>query len=197
MRKKEMLVRTAGILLALGIASGVTACSSDNAAQESSAVETTETGKTAASDSESAEAENRSGTQIANPWSEYDTLEEARKAAGFDITVPAVPKQYESVICRVMDGLLEVYWEDSGGNRLTIRKGQRAGMDPDTTDISGDYSEYSEVKTVDVSGKAVEERGSDGLVHTAVWSADDFAYAVFSDTGLSEEEMERLAAGTE
>ncbi len=79
--------------------------------------------------------------------------------------VPAAQEGYAQAAYRVMDGILEVETQDAEGNRLILRKGDRAKMGKEK-DISGDCNSYSEAVTRDISGKRMEERGDHGLVST-------------------------------
>ena len=68
------------VLLAAALLFSAAAC---NAASNTSAAENT-----------SASSEN---TQIANPFTDYDSLQEAIKAVGFDLTVPESIENYPEV----------------------------------------------------------------------------------------------------
>ena len=78
---------------------------------------------------------------MGNPWSDWESLEEAEAAVGFSLGLPVVISQYEAVSFRTMSGeLLEVIYryEES---EICVRKQAGEGQD-----ISGDYSEY-EIRT--------------------------------------------------
>ena len=82
--------------------------------------------------------------QLANPFTDTDTLEEAQEIAGFEIEVPAAVSLYTVVSYRAIEGeMLEIIFSDRKGEEgYRIRKA--AGED----DISGDYNEYAKEKTV-------------------------------------------------
>lgn len=111
--------------------------------------------------------------QIANPWTEYASLEEAQKAAGITVQVPEQINQLEQSAWQACGTeLLEVDYQDADGNRIYVRKA------PGTDDISGDYNEYAETTAVIVNDIAVTMKGADGMVQLAVWPVDGNSYAV-------------------
>ena len=148
--------------------------------------------------------------QIPNPFVDCETMEEAGKLAGFSLTAPESIDGYSDRIIQAVEGeLVQVIFtrnqcielenqEDSGATSqetadfeshdLTIRKG--TGMD----DISGDYNEYPEVETVTVGDKTVTLKEEGGLVHTAIWKADGYSYAVYAADGVSTDVMTALVS---
>ncbi|MGN1021936.1 MAG: DUF4367 domain-containing protein [Lachnospiraceae bacterium] len=175
---KNMVIRMFGVALAGTMVLSGTACAKQG---------------TKAAAAESAATE--SSVQLPNPWTEYDTLEEAEKAAGFTITVPDVPAGYTSVVYRVMDGLLELQYQDADGNRLILRKGDTATLGEEETDISGDYTQYDAEETKEISGKEVTEKGDGTSVYCAVWTDGDYAYSIVCDQGLSDDDAKTIIAG--
>ena len=111
------------------------------------------------------------GEQIANPFVDYESLEEAAKAAGFTLTVPTQNGAGKPII-QVMDGKMIQVIFDETDPQLYIRK--QAGDE----DISGDYNEYAEITTATVGDRTVTLKGNDGKVSTAIWTADGYSYAV-------------------
>lgn len=123
---------------------------------------------------------------IGNPFVDYDSLETAEKAAGFTLSFPEQMNGYSDVVYQVMDGkMLQIIFQN-GENQLFIRK--EAG----TEDISGDYTEYSEVQTISVGKDEVNLKGDNGTVSTAIWTADGWSYAVMADTPMGAESMTAL-----
>ena len=121
--------------------------------------------------------------QIPNPFVDYDTLEAAAKAAGFELKAPSSVKGFSEKLIQVCDGeMIQVIFLN-GDDRLFIRKAEGS------EDISGDYNEYSDSRTVTVNGNSVTLRGDDGKVSTAVWTSGGYTYSVSFDTPVSEDEM--------
>ena len=121
--------------------------------------------------------------QIPNPFVDYDTLEAAAKAAGFELKAPSSVKGFSEKLIQVCDGeMIQVIFLN-GDDRLFIRKAEGS------EDISGDYNEYSDSRTVTVNGNSVTLRGDDGKVSTAIWTSGGYTYSVSFDTPVSEDEM--------
>ena len=108
--------------------------------------------------------------QLANPFTDTDTLEEAQEIAGFEMEVPAAVSPYTAVSYRAIEGeMLEVIFSDRKGEEgYRIRKA--AGED----DISGDYNEYAKEKMVRLTnGTKVTLRGDkEDAWSVAVWTKD-------------------------
>ena len=73
-----------------------------------------------------------------NPWSDWDSIEEAENAVGFSFGLPEViAGSYHAVCFRTMNNeLLEVVYRD-GDFEVCVRKRKSEGQD-----ISGDYNKY-------------------------------------------------------
>ena len=128
------------------------------------------------------------GAQLANPFVDYATREEAGAAAGFALSAPDWLDGYDAPTVQVMNGTMLQLIFRSGDDRLVIRKA--AGGE----DISGDYNSYAETKTAKINGSSVTLRGADGKVSSAVWCAGGYSYAVVSDTPLPSDVMTDLIA---
>lgn len=130
--------------------------------------------------------------ELANPFVEYDTIEEAEEAVGFDITVPDSIDGYSKRIIRVdsQDQLIEVIYQNEQNEDQEIRIRKAVGTD----EISGDYNEYSQSRTLDVDGIAVTVKGDDDLITVATWAQDPYVYSIgnYSDSGFTEGELVKL-----
>lgn len=136
------------------------------------------TNKSASNNNKKTENAGNAGEQIPTPFTAYDSLEEAEKAAGFKISVPDAPSDYSTVTYNVFEDekMIEVIYTNADGDEAyRIRKA--SGSD----DISGDSTDYSDNNSVDVNGNTVTMRGNDGKVSVATWSADGYTYAVDID----------------
>lgn len=136
-------------------------------------------------------ASGTSGAQIANPFEEYETLEQAQKAVGFEITVPEEINGCGRRIFRVNkeNHLLEIIYQDNDGEKTyTVRKAEGDG------DISGDYNKYAYSDTSD----GITVKGEDASACAlAVWAKGDYAYSVSAGSALSREDMLALAGAVE
>lgn len=116
-------------------------------------------------------------TQIANPWSSFDTLAEAEAAAGFAPGLSETVGDYRADTFRVMNGqLLEVVYR-SGESGVTVRKIAGEGQD-----ISGVYTTYETVTLSDRDGASVKEM-TDGTEVLTLVSADDCSWSLFAPNG--------------
>ena len=75
---------------------------------------------------------------IGNPWSDWDSIEEAESATGFSFGLPEViADSYTAVSIRTLNTeLIEVVYRDEGFE-VRVRKQKGEGQD-----ISGDYNQY-------------------------------------------------------
>lgn len=130
--------------------------------------------------------------ELANPFVEYDTIEEAEKAVGFDLSVPESIDGLSERIIRVdsEDQLIEVIYQNGQDEDQEIRIRKAVGTD----EISGDYNEYSQSRTLDVDGIAVTVKGDDDLITVATWAQDPYVYSIgnYSDSGFTEGELVKL-----
>ena len=147
----------------------------------------------------------RSGdnTQIPNPFTDCDTLADAAALAGFDITVPDSVDGYEErAITAIENDMIQVLYLH-GDDEICVRK--VTGEE----DCSGDYTVYSEEKTVTVGDREITLRGNNGKVMVAVWSEGGYSYSIGvyayaqhndgvadpeSNTGMTEDAVTALAA---
>ncbi|MBO6271049.1 MAG: hypothetical protein J6N19_18120 [Clostridium sp.] len=127
--------------------------------------------------------------QIPNPFMDYDTLADAAKAAGFELTAPDAVDGYLEKLIQVMNGsMIQIIFRDADENRLFIRK--QAGSE----DISGDYNSYTEINTVSVDGRQVTMKGENGHVSVAIWTDGAYTYAVTADKPMAQEAMTALVS---
>ena len=149
-----------------------------------------------------AAAETGESTEIANPWTEYASGEEAAKAAGIEpLEVPEMEIWLGKVVptkWRSMESLVECEVEYAA-SMLTIRKG--TGFEDG--DCSGDYNSYAHAWTVDVNGTEVKCFGNDeGRSTKTIWTAGDYAYSINAlglggdeNFGIDEEAINILVGG--
>ncbi len=149
MNKKLCLVLTLAILA--GCSSGV----KTEETQEKKTEKTTET------------------TTIANPFQDCESLEDAKKVAGFELSCPeSVLESDSSVVQAVKDNMIQVIYEKNDEEILRIRKSNSSD------DITGDYNEYSEEIDQDIGGISVHCKGENGAYSTISWGLDDYQYCI-------------------
>lgn len=155
---------------------------------------------TAAAPAVQAAAE-KSSVTLANPFVDYSSLEEAEAAAGFSFSVPekvtagGVTSAVRKV--QVMSGrMIQVIYEDSEGNELCMLRKQAAGDAAE--DLTGDYTEYAFSNTMTAGSIEAEVRGeSENRLHDAVWQRDGYDEALYSEAGMTAEEMHMVLENTD
>ncbi len=114
---------------------------------------------------------------MVNPLVEYDSLEEAKKASGLNITFPdkITPEKYV-----VIDkSIIEVDYD--GGY---IRKAKMGG------DISGDYNVYNYSTVLSSGEKAITYKGdSQNEIKLAIWAEGENSFCLYSETPLTPGKM--------
>ncbi len=111
-------------------------------------------------------------TAIGNPWSDWESLEEAEAAAGFPFGLPVViADSYEAVAFRTLNNeLIEVIYHDED-LEVRVRKQKGEGQD-----ISGDYTVYDAVS---------EDPFNGGMITSYYNSGDNAVKQVISYQGYS------------
>lgn len=140
-----------------------------------------------------------SAVRMANPWSDFSTLSEATKTAGFDIELPvdiiASLSGFENydTIYRVLTGgnvaMIEVIYK-TNGDELRFRKAQTSG------DISGDYNNYTDTKTMLVGSKNITLKGQEELYSLVTWVGGDFSYTISTTVAKNSNTLTNLVALT-
>lgn len=79
-------------------------------------------------------------------------------------------------ISAIQNEMIDITY-DNGEDKLCIRKGKG------TDDVSGDYTQYDEISTVEVNNRSVTLKGSGDKINVAVWKDEDFAYSIVVNSG--------------
>lgn len=124
--------------------------------------------------------------QIANPWTDCETLEEAETKAGFNMEAPTTIGEYKQTIIQNLDNeIIQVFYEKENSEKsILIRKGVG------TEDISGDYNEYDEIN-VKFGDVAITEKGTNGIVYLATWNNENYSYSLYTD-GIEIENIDEV-----
>ena len=125
-------------------------------------------------------------TQIPNPFTKYESVDEAKKALDFDAKLPSyIPAGYEFDYTSTMGkSFIQVSYKN-GDNKILIRTAKEEG------DISGDSNVYKNEETVRIGEFSVKVRGNDG-VSCATWNDGEYAYSVYADKGHDIAEIEKI-----
>ena len=127
--------------------------------------------------------------QLANPWKDYATLQEAEEAVGFSMELlQAIADPYQPQAFRVMNGtLLEVIC-CSEEDEVTLRKA--VGEE----DISGDYNQYETLVTEERADGSVLYRKNGDTIQGMLLFRDEYVWSVLSETGLEAETAEKIVS---
>ena len=152
------------------------------AAAETAAEAVTQAGAAAAAETATEEEPEETGTQIPNPYVDYETLEEACEAAGVSLLLPDSIEGYERVDYQAIDGqMVNVIYTAADGSMLLIRKAKGS------EDISGDYNEYEHNSEQTINDIDVQVRGNGDTLSAAVWYDNGEAYSMTVDRPMEKD----------
>lgn len=146
--------------------------------EESGTENIQEAGTEAAAEAEPEET----GTQIPNPYVDYESLEEACEAAGVSLRLPDSIEGYERIDYQAIDGqMVNVIYTAADGSMLLIRKAKG------NEDISGDYNEYEHNSEQTINDIDVQVRGDGDTLSAAVWYDNGEAYSMTVDRPMEKD----------
>lgn len=117
-----------------------------------------------------------------NPFVEYKTVDEAQKVLPFSAVVPSNVNGYELKNVSVMSNeMLQLIYKN-GDKEITYR------VEKGSDDISGDYNEYKDIKTVKVGDVEVKVRKSEETMST-IWINGDLTFSLYSNGNLTEKDI--------
>ncbi len=149
---------------------------------ETAAEAVTQAGAEAAAETATEEEPEETGTQIPNPYVDYETLEEACEAAGVSLLLPDSIEGYERVDYQAIDGqMVNVIYTAADGSMLLIRKAKGS------EDISGDYNEYEHNSEQTINDIDVQVRGNGDTLSAAVWYDNGEAYSMTVDRPMEKD----------
>ena len=128
------------------------------------------------------------GTQIPNPWTEYKSVDEAKKAVNFEAPVPTkVTDGYKLDYISTLDSeLLQIVYRNADDKQISYRAAKGSG------DISGDYNVYDTSEKLQVGGNTVTVKGIGGKYYLAIWEDGESAYSLGMSAGADKAEMLKI-----
>lgn len=128
------------------------------------------------------------GTQIPNPWTEYKSVDEAKKAVNFEAPVPTkVTDGYKLDYISTLDGeLLQIVYRNAEDKQISYRTAKGS------EDISGDYNVYDTSEELQVGGNTVTVKGIGGKYYLAIWEDGESAYSLGMSAGADKAEMLKI-----
>jgi hypothetical protein len=154
----------------------------EEAGTETAAEAVTQAGAEAAAEAATEEEPEETGTQIPNPYVDYESLEEACEAVGVSLRLPDSIEGYERIDYQAIDGqMVNVIYTAADGSMLLIRKAKGS------EDISGDYNEYEHNSEQTINDIDVQVRGNGDTLSAAVWYDNGEAYSMTVDRPMEKD----------
>ena len=126
---------------------------------------------------------------------EVESMQQATELTGFTMRIPEGKTPYtEKTISVIGEDMIEVAYskEEPSAVGYSIRKARAEG------DISGDFTEYSDIREVDFEGRKVTLKGEAGTCSLALWEENGFSYAVQAqEKPMTEEEILEIVKAVE
>ena len=126
------------------------------------------------------QAQTSQTTAIGNPWSGWDSIEEAEAVVGFSFGLPEViADSYKAVSFRTLNKeLIEVVYRD-GDFEVCVRKKSGEGQD-----ISGDYNEYETCTETNHNGGTITNyHNSDNNAVKQLISYQGYSWSLVAPNG--------------
>lgn len=126
--------------------------------------------------------------QIPNPWTEYKSVDEAKKTVNFEAPVPTkVTDGYKLDYISTLDGeLLQIVYRNAEDKQISYRAAKGS------EDISGDYNVYDTSEELQVGGNTVTVKGIGGKYYLAIWEDGESAYSLSMSAGADKAEMLKI-----
>lgn len=125
------------------------------------------------------QSESVNTTTLANPFVDCVSLIEAKRIAGFSISIPnnLINSITNYRVLNTTDKMIELLC----GDEIVIRKANITG------DISGLYYDFNDNLEVNINSNKVQLRGNDGIYYSAIWANNGFSYSLSIKSGESKE----------
>ena len=126
---------------------------------------------------------------------EVESMQQATELTGFTMRIPEGKAPYtEKTISVIGEGMIEVAYskKEPFAVGYSIRKARAEG------DISGDFTEYPDIREVDFEGRKVTLKGEAETCSLALWEENGFSYAVKAqEKPMTEEEILEIVKAVE
>ena len=119
-------------------------------------------------------------TAIGNPWSDWDSIEEAESVVGFSFGLPEmIADSYHAVSIRTLNKeLIEVVYRDEDFE-VCVRKQNGEGQD-----ISGDYNQYETCTETSLNGGTITTyRNADDAAAKQLISYKGYSWSLVAPNG--------------
>ena len=124
-------------------------------------------------------------------FTEYSSAKELSENIGFqikDIPTKILPyKISEKQYYNYGDGLAEIQYVSEKAQYIVYRK-----QSISNADISGDYSEYSDIATVKIRSFDIRLKGEKGKYNLATWSKGSYSYSLYFSDAITEKNFQNI-----
>lgn len=128
--------------------------------------------------------------EIPNPFTSYETLDDAKKDFGADFLVPeALPdgfSQSSISIAKSQDSTFAQIIYSSGEGKITYRVGEGS------QELNGDFNQYDNQQTILVGDLSIETNGNGDTISNASWENDGYSYWISASPALTLPEFTSL-----
>ena len=134
-------------------------------------------------------ADEDNATQIANPFTEHKTIDDANKVLSFDAKVPSnIPSGYKvDYISTLSNDFLQIGYKN-GDNEILYR------MAKGSDDISGDYNEYKNIENKKVGDYSFIIRGNEsGKAANLLWTDGKYTYSLYANPEVGTDALMSIA----
>lgn len=129
----------------------------------------------------------QTSVQIPNPLVNYGTIDEAKKAVGFNFMVPAaLPDGYEMKDITVIGKIIAQISYLKGDSKILYRTSKG------NEDISGDYNDYNSVKTITAGNAEITVKGNGDGINLATWTRDGASFSLSFDEAVGEKTLSAI-----
>lgn len=122
-----------------------------------------------------------------NPIEEFESIDRAEKAIGYDFRLPEyLPEGFSQQTIYIIDNeIVSIdYVSDTGTINYRISQGSK--------DNSGDFNIYNYEKTIDIKGINVTLRGNDERINLAIWEDNGQSFSISTIDGLLESHIIKI-----
>ena len=128
---------------------------------------------------------------ISSGVQQYESRQALSEAVGFAVEDAAgLPFTPDRTDYAAMDGIAEITYT-KGEQSVSWRKAKGEGQD-----VSGDYQEYDDIRSLKIDGAEVTVKGSGGVHYLAVWSGGGYSCALAAADGCTLEQYQRMLEET-
>jgi hypothetical protein len=172
-----VIALAAGVYITLNRAGSTAPELSGYSVQESAAPAADSAGDAQAEAAEGALSGETAGDSaaIGNPFTDYDSLAAAEQASGITVAAPESYGGYTATDFRAEGReMIEIIYRDGSG-----KEGFRIRKATGTDDVSGDYNDYSEDRSIEAKdGTTLRLRGDGGKVSVITWTDGTYSFAI-------------------